>query len=67
MLVLERLDRGGHDLERAAWYAVRGDPGCPAERYVLSTPQTRAICNRPELLGVAYTEALCQAMATGLA
>ncbi len=67
MLVLERLARGGHDLERAAWYAVRGEPSCPAERFVLTTPWTRDICNKPELLGLAYTEALCQAMAEGLA
>jgi hypoxanthine-guanine phosphoribosyltransferase len=67
MLVLERLGDGGHDLDAASWYAVRGEPGCPAERYVLSTPFTRDICNKPELLGVAYTEALCRAMAQGLA
>lgn len=67
MLVLERQDKGGHDLDSAAWYALQGEPDCPTERYVLSTPQTRAICNKPELLGVAYTDALRQAMALGLA
>jgi hypothetical protein len=67
MLYLERLGTGGHNLEEASWYALRGEPSCPAERYVLSTPGTRAICNKPELLGMAYTEALCQGMAQGLA
>jgi hypothetical protein len=67
MLFLERLDKGFHDLQQASWYAVRGEPACPAERYVLSTPQTRAICNKPELLGVAYTDALGEGMALGLA
>ncbi len=66
MLVLERMDKGRHDLASASWYAIRGEPGCTAERYVLTTPWTRDICNKPELLGVAYTEALCQAMAAGL-
>jgi hypothetical protein len=67
MLHLERLGKGSHDLEQASWYTLRGEPACPAERYVLSTPQTRAICNKPELLGVAYTDALREGMALGLA
>ncbi len=66
MEYLERLDRGGQDLEQAAWYAIRDDSDAALERYVLSTPQTRAICNQPELMGVAYTEALCQGMVAGL-
>jgi len=67
MLVLERLDKGTHDLDSAAWYGVSGEPSCTAERYVLTTPWTRDICNKPELLGFKYTEALYQAMAAGLA
>ncbi len=64
---LERLERGAHDLDKPSWYRILGEPDSPTERYVLSTPQTRDICNKPELLGVPYTEALCQGMATGMA
>jgi hypothetical protein len=67
MLQLERIGNGGHDLAQAAWYTVSGGPPCAAERFVLSTPWTRDICNKPELLGVAYTEALREGMARGLA
>lgn len=36
-------------------------------RLLLSTPESRSICNRPELLGVAFSEALRRAVGRGLA
>ena len=54
MQVLTRL---AHD-QGSAWYRLGGEYECPVERYVISTPETRAICNQPELLGVAYNQAL---------
>jgi hypothetical protein len=50
----------------ASWYAIEGEHQSSVERYVLSTAPSREICNRPELVGVEYTTALEQAMASGL-
>ncbi|RME23610.1 MAG: hypothetical protein D6798_13190 [Deltaproteobacteria bacterium] len=63
MQYLERI----HRTDAASWYAIEGDHAGPVERYVLSTAGTRAICNRPELLGVAFNLALQDAMAVALA
>lgn len=63
---LARLDRGGPDRGRAAWYALRGGAEPGLERYVVSTPGTRRICNRPELLGLAYTDTLRESMTAAL-
>lgn len=54
MQVLESIRRSAN----ASWYAVRGDYEGQVERYVVSTPGSRDICNRPELLGVAFNLAL---------
>ena len=35
-------------------------------RLLLSTPESRAICNRPELLGFEFSEALRRAVGRGL-
>ena len=42
----------------ASWYAVDGDYTSAVKRYVVSTPESRAICNRPELVGCEYTNHL---------
>ena len=59
MQVLERLSVA----PEACWYALRGDHEGQAERYVVSTPQGRAICNSPELLGVDFNLSLHDGMA----
>ncbi len=53
--------------EDAAYYAIGGDFQTAVERYVVSTPWSRDICNRPELLGCEYTDALRRAMVAALA
>ena len=63
MQVLERIRRSAD----ASWYAVTGDHQGAIERYVVSTAGSREVCNRPELLGVAFNLALEQCMATALA
>jgi hypothetical protein len=45
---------------------LEGDAEGPLARYVLSTPEGREVCNRPEILGVDYTNRLQSAMASGL-
>jgi len=52
--------------EQAAWYEIRGDHQGEVARYVLSTAGTRAICNKPELLGVRFNQRLHEAMTQGL-
>lgn len=42
--------------------AIRGDYEGPIRRFVLSTAETRAIVNRPEVMGMEYTEKLEDAM-----
>lgn len=42
----------------ASWYAVDGDYNSAVKRYVVSTAESRAICNRPELVGCEYTNHL---------
>lgn len=44
--------------EEATWYALRGDYQRNVERYVVSTPSSRDVCNRAELLGVDQNLAL---------
>lgn len=63
MQTLERLSASA----AASWYAIVGEHEGAIERYVVSTPQSRAVCNRPEVLGVAFNEHLQQAMAAALA
>jgi len=62
MQYLERIRRSA----AASWYAIGGDHAGPVERYVLSTAGSREVCNRPELLGVAFNLTLQQSMATAL-
>jgi hypothetical protein len=60
MQVLERLSVA----PEASWYALRGEHQRQVERYVVTTPQGRAICNRPELLGVDFNLSLHDGMAS---
>jgi uracil phosphoribosyltransferase len=62
MQYLERVRRNA----QASWYAVGGDHGGPIDRYVVSTAGSRDICNRSELLGVAFNLALERCMTTCL-
>lgn len=52
---LHLLPSSGSDLELAS---IEGDFETPIRRYIFSTPQTSAIVNRPEVMGVEYTEKL---------
>ena len=62
MQTLERLDSN----QEASWYRLVGDWQGRVERYVVSTPWSRQICNQPEVLGVDYTSGLCNAMGAAL-
>ncbi len=48
------------------YYQIIDAEDNPVERYVISTPQTRKICNIPELIGVEYTRHMQQAMISAL-
>ena len=37
------------------------DSDSPVERYIATTPETRAICNDPKIAGIDYTDKLQQA------
>jgi hypothetical protein len=50
----------------AAWYVVDGDHRGHVERYVVSTPDSRRICNEADLLGVEFNLALQEAMTGAL-
>ena len=50
----------------ASWYSLTGEHQGQVERYVVSTPASREICNRSELLGVDFTVALHDAVAGAL-
>ena len=56
-----------NDSQDAAYYAIEGDFSSRVERYVVSTPESRDIVNRPELVGCDYTERLQTAMTKALA
>ena len=58
--------RGLSASPEAAWYRVEGGYDGAVERYVVSTAAGRAICNRPEIVGVEYTELLHDAMVAAL-
>ncbi len=55
MQYLERITKN----DEASWYRLGGDyEEKGLQRWVVSTPQTRDICNRPELLGVDFSRGL---------
>ena len=47
-------------------YRITSEKVTPVERLLLSTPESRAICNRPEILGFEFSRRLCRAVARGL-
>ncbi|MDD5556521.1 MAG: hypothetical protein PHN82_04630 [bacterium] len=51
---------------RAAVYELKGEYGDSLVRYIASTPETREICNRPEITGVRYTDMLEAAITSAL-
>ncbi len=50
-----------------SWYRLLGEHQGAVTRWVVSTPETVAICNRPEVLGVEYTDKLAAATTRALA
>lgn len=50
----------------AAIYELRGEYGDNLFRYVASTPESREICNKPEIAGVRYTDMLESAVTSVL-
>jgi hypothetical protein len=49
-----------------SFYEIGGEHQTQVKRYIASTPQTRSICNRPEILGCDYTSLLRDAMVSVL-
>ena len=45
-----------------SYYRLSDQVGRKVDRYVISTPETRKICNVPELVGVEYTDHMLKAM-----
>lgn len=62
MDILESLSRS----TRCSLYEIKGSSDCPIKRYLVSTPETRAICNDPFFVGIDYTTALRKACAETL-
>jgi hypothetical protein len=54
MEYIRRVRKGTH----AAIYELEGEYGDGLIRYIASTPESREICNRPEITGVRYTDLL---------
>ncbi|MGL1931078.1 MAG: hypothetical protein OCC45_04895 [Desulfotalea sp.] len=52
--------------ETSAIYSLDDGTESPINRYILTTPETRAICNNPFVLGLDYTNKLEEACATFL-
>lgn len=46
--------------EQASWYRLGGSGSESIHRWVVSTPETRRICNYPELIGVEFSRLLSQ-------
>lgn len=49
-----------------SYYEIKGDKDMDLERYVISTPETRMICNVPEIVGVRYTSLMEKSMISAL-
>jgi len=47
-------------------YEIKDESEGPVERYVFTTPQTRRICNVPEVIGVEYTTLMGEAVTAAL-
>jgi len=58
---VQYLERIG-SADEAILYAIRGEYDGPVDRYVVSTPESRRICNRPEVIGVEFGHTLTRAI-----
>ena len=61
----QHLEKLNNNTE-AQFYKIHTPFDDPVQRYIVSTPQTRDICNKAELVGVEYTEMLKKATANAL-
>ena len=52
--------------KEAVIYELQGEYGDSMVRYVASTPESREVCNRPEIMGVRYTDLLESAITSVL-
>ncbi len=59
MAYLEQIEKQ----PEITYYQLKDNDDSLVERYVISTPETRKICNVPELVGVEYTNQMLKAMA----
>ena len=62
MQYLSRLETS----PESSLYAIGGEYESAVNRYIVSTPETRAICNQPEILGHDYTNRLRTAVSKAL-
>ena len=58
MAYLEQIEKR----TEITYYQLKDRSGSPVERYVISTPETRKVCNIHELVGVEYTNHMLKAM-----
>ncbi len=49
-----------------AYYEIKDASPSEVDRYIFSTPQTRTICNVPEVVGIKYTTLMGEAMSSAL-
>ena len=50
----------------AKYYKIHGDFSDNLKRYIVTTPETRNICNKPEIMGIDFTEMMTKAMTSSL-
>ncbi len=62
MQYLEAVSRS----PRVSWYRLLGEHQGAVQRWVVSTPQSIAVCNQPEVVGVEFSQKLREAMAAAL-
>ena len=58
---MQYLERIG-SADEAILYAIRGEYDGPVDRYVVTTPESRRICNRPEVIGVEFSRIMARAV-----
>ncbi len=62
MQYLERTTQA----DEAIYYRICGDYEDPVDRYLVTTPETRAICNHPEMVGWDFSDGLGRAVRRAL-
>jgi len=62
MQYLEAVSRS----PEVSWYRLLGEHQGAVQRWVVSTPQSIAVCNRPEVVGVEFSTCLREAMTSAL-